>query len=53
MIKQKQPLMPISTIETNTYKHGGYMMTIGRIPQKVQSFFKPDQKQVSENESGH
>jgi len=49
MIKQKQPLMPISMLETDTYKHGGYMMTIGRIPQKVKSFFKPAQKQVSEH----
>ena len=41
IVKQKQPLMPISIVQTNTYKHGGYMITIGKIPQKVKGFFKP------------
>ena len=49
IVKQKQPLMPISIVETNTYKHGGYMITIGKIPQKVKGFFKPAKKQVSEH----
>ena len=39
--------MPISIVVSNTYKHGGCMITIGKIPQKVNAFFKPIQKQVS------
>jgi SRSO17 transposase len=49
IVKQKQPLMPISMVNTNTYRHGGYMITIGKIPQKVKSFFKPVKKQISEH----
>jgi len=48
-IKQKQPLMPISVVLTNTYKQGGCMLTIGKIPQKVKSFFNP----IKNNFSGH
>lgn len=33
--------MPISSISKITYKHGGLMITIGKIPKKVQYFFKP------------
>jgi len=32
MIQQKQPHLPISLLERNTYKHGGCMITIGKIP---------------------
>jgi hypothetical protein len=49
IIKQKQPLMPISVIANNTYMHGGLMITIGTIPQKLQRFFKPVKKQVFEH----
>jgi len=49
MIKQKQPGMPISVVLTNTYKQGGCMLTIGKIPQKVKSFFNP----IKNNFSGH
>jgi len=49
IIKQKQPLMPISILITGTYKYGGCMVTIGRIPKKLQSFFRPVKKQVSEH----
>jgi len=41
IIKQKQPHLPISISTTGTYKHGGCMITIGKIPRKLQSFFKP------------
>ena len=33
--------MPISIVLSSTYKHGGCMITIGKIPQKVKTFFKP------------
>lgn len=33
--------MPISVVLSNTYKQGGCMLTIGKIPQKVKSFFDP------------
>jgi SRSO17 transposase len=41
IIKQKQPHLPISILITNTYEHGGCMITIGKIPKKLQRFFKP------------
>jgi len=41
--------MPISVIANNTYMHGGLMITIGTIPQKLQRFFRPVKKQVSEH----
>jgi len=49
MIQQKQPHLPISILQTDTYKHGGCMITIGKIPKKLQSFFKPVKRQVSEH----
>jgi SRSO17 transposase len=39
--------MPISILITGTYKLGGCMITIGKIPKKLQSFFRPVKKQVS------
>jgi len=53
IIEQKQPLLPISILRTGTYKHGGHMITIGKIPKKLQSFFKPVKKQVSEHVYGY
>jgi len=47
MIQQEQPLLPISVLLRNSYTHGGCMITIGRIPQKLQRFFRPVKKQVS------
>ncbi|MBC8468131.1 MAG: transposase [Planctomycetes bacterium] len=49
VIQQKQPHLPISILQTDTYKHGGCMITIGKIPKKLQSFFKPLKRQVSEH----
>jgi len=49
IIEQKQPQLPISILIRVTYKHGGCMITIGRIPKKLQSFFRPAKKQVSEH----
>ena len=46
-IQQEQPRMPISVLLSNTYTHGGCMITIGKIPQKVKLFFKPIQTTVS------
>ena len=47
MIQQEQPRMPISVVLSNAYMHGGCMITIGKIPQKVKLFFKPIQNAVS------
>jgi len=41
--------MPISIIPNNTYMHGGLMITIGTIPKKLQRFFRPVKRQVSEH----
>ena len=49
ILKQKQPHVPISILTISTYKHGGCMITIGKIPKKLQTFFKPVKKQVSEH----
>ena len=49
MIKQKQLRLPISILETITYMQGSCMVTIGKIPKKLQSFFRPVKKQVSEH----
>jgi len=46
-IQQKQPLLPISSVLSITYTHEGCMITIGKIPQKVKSFFRPVHQQVS------
>jgi hypothetical protein len=49
IIKQKQLRLPISAVKTKTYLQGSCMITIGKIPKKVKSFFKPVKKQVSEH----
>jgi len=49
IIKQKQLLLPISIVKASTYLQGSCMITIGKIPQKIQKFFKPVKKQVSEH----
>jgi SRSO17 transposase len=49
IIKQKQLRLPISIVQTTTYLQGSCMITIGKIPKKLQSFFKPVKKQVSKH----
>jgi SRSO17 transposase len=49
IIKQKQLPLPISIVNAITYKQGSYMITIGKIPGKLQNFFKPLKKQLSEH----
>ncbi len=49
IIKQKQLLLPISIVNAITYKRASCMITIGKIPRKLQNFFKPVKKQVSEH----
>ena len=49
IIKQKQLLLPIRIVQTTTYMQGSCMTTIGKIPKKVKSFFKPIKKQISEH----
>jgi SRSO17 transposase len=46
-IKQKQPLMPITIVLAIGYMHGGPMITIGRIPKKLQGFFRPVKTHIS------
>jgi len=53
IIKQKQLRLPISIVQTTTYLQGSCMITIGKIPKKLQSFFKPAKKQVSEHVYGY
>jgi len=53
MIKQKQLRLPISIVQKITYMQGSCMITIGKIPRKLQSFFKPVKKQVSEHVYGY
>lgn len=40
-VKQKWPTLSIRVVETNTYRRRGHMITIGKIPKKLQGFFKP------------
>ena len=53
IIKQKQLRLPISIVQTITYMQGSCMITIGKIPKKLQSFFKPVKKQVSKHVYGY
>ena len=53
IIKQKQLRLPISIVQTTTYLQGSCMITIGKIPKKLQGFFKPVKKQVSEHVYGY
>ena len=47
MIKQQKPRMPISIVPSNTFKHGGFMLTIGKIPRKATAFFRPIKRSVT------
>ena len=49
IIKQKQLRLPIRVVIAISYKQGSCMITIGKIPKKLQSFFKPLKRQVSEH----
>jgi SRSO17 transposase len=49
IIKQKQLRLPISIVKATTYMQGSCMITIGKIPKKLQSFFKPVKRQISEH----
>jgi hypothetical protein len=41
IIKQKRPSQTIRLVKTTNYRKRGRMVTIGKIPKKLQSFFKP------------
>jgi len=41
IIKQKQLRLPISIVQKITYMQGSCMITIGKIPRKIQSFSSP------------
>jgi SRSO17 transposase len=49
ILEQKQLRLPISVVQTKTYLQGSCMITIGKIPKKLQSFFKPVKRQTSEH----
>jgi len=40
-IKQKWPILTIRVVIANTYHRRDHMITIGRIPKKLQGFFRP------------
>src|SRR4030042_2967705 len=41
IIKQKQPHQTINILNKTTYRKRGRMITIGKMPEKLKSFFKP------------
>ncbi len=47
IVEQKRPFEPINVVQTNIYWQGGLMLTIGKIPQKVKTFFRPTKSLVS------
>jgi len=47
VVKQKQPFLTISIVRAITCQQGGCMITIGKIPQKVKTFFKPTKNNFS------
>jgi SRSO17 transposase len=51
--KQKWPTQTITLVSTNSYHKRGHMITIGKIPKKLQGFFKPAKKQVSKHVYGY
>jgi len=51
--KQKWPTQTITLVWANSYHKRGHMITIGKIPKKLQSFFKPVKKQVSKHVYGY
>jgi hypothetical protein len=51
--KQKWPTQTITLVSANSYHKRGHMITIGKIPKKLQSFFKPVKKQVSQHVYGY
>jgi len=40
-IKQKWPTLTIRLVSARTYHRRGHMITIGKIPKKLQRFFRP------------
>jgi hypothetical protein len=51
--KQEWPTQTIILVSANIYRKRGHMITIGKIPKKLQGFFKPVKKQVSEHVHGY
>ena len=51
--KQKWPTQTITLVSTKNYHKRGHMITIGKIPKKLQVFFKPVEKQVSKHVYGY
>jgi SRSO17 transposase len=52
-IKQKWPTRTIILVSANTYRRRGHMVTIGKIPKKLQSFFKPIHKHFGQRPWDH
>jgi len=51
--KQKWPTQTITLVSASNYHKRGHMITIGKIPKKLQGFFNPVKKQVSEHVYGY
>jgi len=52
-IKQKWPTLTIRVVETRTYRRRGHMITIGKIPKKLQRFFQPLRQHFTTRAWGH
>ena len=53
IIKQKQPQQTINTLNKRSYRKRGRMITIGKMPEKLQSFFKPVKQYFSKPAYNH
>jgi SRSO17 transposase len=51
--KEKWPTQTIGLVVASGYRRRGHMITIGKIPKKLQGFFQPVKKQVSEHVYGY
>jgi len=52
-IKQEWPTLTIRLVRARTYHKRGLMITIGKIPRKLKSFFKPIHKHFGQRPWGH
>ena len=53
IIEQKQLRLPISIVITSTYMQGSCMITIDKIPGKLQSFFEPVKAHIAQRAWEH
>ena len=53
IIEQKRPTQTITVLETTSYRRRGRMVTIGKIPRKLQRFFTPLKNHFNQRAWGH